>query len=312
MFSFHTYFQLGDLSYKELAKRVGAKISEDSCTIYAASMAYYLLFALFPFFLFLATLIGYLPLEGLLDNILSTMERVLPGEAFSLVQGNLRALFSNKQGGLLSLGILLALWSSSSTVTSIMDVMNRVYHVKEGRPFWKVRLIAVFLVICLSLLFILSTVLLMFGPTIGDFITRYTSLGGTFRIVWNIVIWPVILFMLILAVALTYYLTPDVKQNWRWISPGSVIAIPIWLIASVAFSFYVNNFGSYNKTYGSIGAVIILLLWLYITGFIIIVGAEINAVIEHSSEQGKEPGEKTEDEKQRDPEKVRQQTRTSE
>lgn len=312
MFSFHAYFRLGDLSYKELAKRVLAKISEDSCTIYAASMAYYLLFALFPFFLFLTTLIGYLPFEGLLDYILRSMERVLPGEASAMVQDNIKALFTSKQGGLLSLGILLALWSSSSTVTSIMDVMNRVYHVKEGRPFWKVRLIAVFLVICLSLLFILSTVLLMFGPTIGDLITRYTPLGGTFKIVWNIVIWPVILFMLILALALTYYLTPDVKQNWRWISPGSVFAIPVWLLASFAFAFYVNNFGSYNKTYGSIGAVIVLLLWLFITGFIIIVGAEINAVVEHSSEKGKEPGERTEMEKERDPEKVRQQTRRSE
>ena len=118
--------------------------------------------------------------------------------------------------------------------------------------------------------------------------------------------------MLILAIALTYYLTPDVKQNWRWISPGSVVAIPVWIIASLAFSFYVNNFGSYNKTYGSIGAVIVLLLWLFITGFIIIVGAEINAVIEHSSEIGKEPGEKAEAEKERDPEKVRQQFRRSE
>lgn len=309
MFSFRNYFKLGDLTYKELGKRVLAKISEDSCTIYAASMAYYLLFALFPFFLFLTTLIGYLPFEGLLDYILQSMQRVLPGEAFTIVQDNIRALFTNKQGGLLSLGILLALWSSSSTVTSIMDVMNRVYHVKEGRPFWKVRLLAVFLVICLSLLFIFSTVLLMFGPTIGELIARFTPLGGTFQIVWNIVIWPVILFMLVLAIALTYYVTPDVKQNWRWISPGSVIAIPIWIIASFAFSFYVNNFGSYNKTYGSIGAVIVLLLWLFITGFIIIVGAEINSVIEHSSEKGKEPGEKSEGEREREPDKVRRQER---
>ncbi|SNB48018.1 YihY/virulence factor BrkB family protein [Geobacter sp. DSM 9736] len=309
MFSFRRYFNLGDLSYKEMGKRVVAKISEDSCTIYAGAIAYYLLFAMFPFFLFLTTLIGYLPFPGLLESILDLMKRVLPQEAFTLLQDNIKALFGNKKGGLLSLGFLLALWSSSSAITSIMDIMNRLYRVKEGRPFWKVRLFAIMLVTVLSLLFILAIVLLIFGPTIGALIARLAVLGETFRLAWNILIWPVILFMLVLALALTYYITPDVKQNWKWISPGAVIAIPIWLLASFAFSYYVNNFGSYNKTYGSIGAVIVLLLWLFITGFIMLVGAEINSVVEHSSEDGKEPGEKTEDERERNPEKVEQQSR---
>lgn len=312
MFSLRNFFNLGDLPYRELGKRVLVKISEDSCTMYAAAMAYYLLFSLFPFFLFLTSLIGYLPIPDLLEYILKGMERVLPQEANTLLQDNIRALFQNKKGGLLSLGVFLALWSSSSTITSAMDVMNRLYKVKEGRPFWKVRLVAIFLVVALSMLFITSIILLMFGPTIGEFIARITTLGTTFTIVWNILIWPVILFFLIFALALTYYFTPDVKQDWKWISPGAVIAIPVWLVASLAFSFYVNNFGSYNKTYGSIGAVIVLLLWLFISGFIIIVGAEINSVVEHSSREGKEEGEKHENEKEQNPEKVRAQTRRTE
>jgi membrane protein len=307
MFSLRQFFKLGDISYKELGKRVLAKISEDSCATYAAAMAYYLLFALFPFFLFLTTLIGFLPIHGLMDHVLAAMQRFLPGEAFALVGDNVKALFTNKKGGLLSLGFVLALWTSSSTVTSAMEIMNRLYRVKEGRPFWKVRLVAMFLVIVLSILFIVSVVLLMFGPTIGHLIARIAILGSTFTVLWSILIWPVILFLLILATALTYYFTPDVQQKWRWISPGAVIAIPVWIIASFAFSFYVNNFGSYNKTYGSIGAVIVLLLWLYISGFIILVGAEINSVIEHSSEEGKEPGEKKEGQKEVEPEQVESQ-----
>lgn len=299
MFSFRRYFKLGDTSYRDLGKQVIGQVGAHGCAVYAAAMAYYLLFALFPFFLFLTTLIGYLPIPGLLDSILGMMQRFLPEQAFVMVQDNIKALFGNKQGGLLSLGFVLALWTSSNAITSFMDIMNHLYQVQEGRPFWKVRLTAVFLVGILSLLIILSLILLMFGPKLGALIADFTHLGHIFEIGWNVMIAPATLFMLILATALIYYFTPDVKQDWKWISPGAVFAIPVWLVASLAFSFYVNNFGSYNKTYGSIGAVIILLFWLYISGFIMLVGAEINSAVEHSSEEGKEPGEKVEGDKQR-------------
>ncbi|HEY3308979.1 MAG TPA: YihY/virulence factor BrkB family protein [Desulfuromonadaceae bacterium] len=296
MISIRQYFKLGDVSYKELGKRVYRAVNDDSCAVYSAAMAYYLLFALFPFFLFLTTLIGYIPIPALLDAILENLERLLPKEAFSLMQDNIKALFMNKKGGLMSFGFILALWTSSSAVTSIMDVMNRLYHVKEGRAFWKVRGTAILLVVGISVLFILALILLMFGPRIGKLIADLAALGTIFTIAWNILIWPVVLFMLTLALAIIYYLTPDVEQEWRWISPGSIIAVPVWLMASFAFSYYVNNFGSYNKTYGSIGAVIVLLLWLYLTVFIILVGAEINSKVEHASDEGKDPGEKMPDE----------------
>ena len=296
MITIREYFKLGDVSYKELGKRVYQAVNDDSCAVYSAAMAYYLLFALFPFFLFLTTLIGYIPIPELLYAILENLERLLPKEAFSLMQDNIKSLFMNKKGGLMSFGFVLALWTSSSAVTSIMDVMNRLYHVKEGRPFWKVRGTAILLVMGLSILFIVALILLMFGPRIGEKIAELTTMGTTFTMAWNILIWPAVLFMLILALATIYFFTPDVDQDWRWISPGSVIAVPVWLMASFAFSFYVNNFGSYNKTYGSIGAVIVLLLWLYITVFIILVGAEINSKVEHASDEGKDPGEKVPDE----------------
>lgn len=296
MFSIRNYFKLGSISYKELAKRVFHETMDDGCAEYAAAMAYYLLLALFPFFLFLTTLIGYLPVPDLLEFILTTIGNLLPAQVFELVQDNIKKLFANKKGGLLSIGILLALWTSSSSVTSIMNVMNRLYEVKEGRPFWKIRLTALLLVIGLSILFLLSLLLLMFGPKIGSFIADFTHLGQMFEIAWNITMVPVILLLLLLAVAVIFYFTPDVKQDWKWISPGSVFTIPAWVLTSLAFSYYINNFGSYDKTYGSIGAVIVLLLWLYLSGFIILIGAEINAVVEHSSKEGKEPGEKEENE----------------
>jgi membrane protein len=298
MFSLRKFFKLGNTSYLELGKRASKKVVEDDCSEHAAAMAYYFLFAMFPFLLFLTTLMGVLPIPHLLDYLLENASRLMPGDAFNLIQDNIKALFMNKKQGLLSISILLALWSSSNAIVSVMDAMNKLYEVKEGRPFWKVRLIAIFLVVALSLLFLLSLTLLMFGTKIGDVIANLGGLGPVFKITWDIMLVPVTLFLLILAIAAVYYLTPDVEQNWKWISPGAVVAIPVWLVMSLAFSFYINNFGSYNKTYGSIGAVIVLLLWLYFTGFVILLGAVINAVVEQSSAGGKEPGEKVQGEKE--------------
>jgi membrane protein len=299
MFSMRRFFNLGSASYLDLGKKVYHKTVDDDCSEHAAAMAYYFLFALFPFILFLTTLIAYIPIPHLLDSILSYTQRMMPGEAFNVIKQNLESLFLHKQQGLLSLGVVLALWYSSNAIVSIMDAMNKLYEVKEGRPFWKLRLQAIFLVIVLSVMFLAAMALLMFGTKIGDWIADYIQYGQVFRISWNILLVPVILFLLIVSVALIYYITPDVKQKWKWISPGAVVAIPAWLIMSLLFSFYVNNFGSYNKTYGTIGAIIVLLMWLYFTGFIILIGAVINAVIEHASAEGKEPGEKVEGEKEK-------------
>jgi len=309
MFSPRRYFKLGNISYIELLKGTAKEASKDDCAAFSAAIAYYVLFALFPFFLFLTTLIGYLPIPQMMNVIIESLTTMLPGEASKLLADHIKTLFQNKQGGLLSLGVLLALWTSSTAITSLMDVMNRLYEVKEGRPFWKVRLIAVFLVVVLAILFILALLLIMFGPDLGNWVLGLFGLGELQNVVWYILLSPVILFLLMLAIALIYHFTPDVKQQWKWISPGAVVAIPLWLVASVGFSFYVNNFGSYNKTYGSIGAVIVLILWLYISAYIILLGAELNAVVEHTSEEGKEPGEKVEGQKEREPQQVAAQAR---
>jgi membrane protein len=285
-------WKLGGLRVKELGRRVVHEIQEDDCLGRAAQLAYYFLFALFPFFLVLTTLLGYLPVPNLLDRLLETLAQMLPGEALQLVQDNVRELVTNRRGGLLSLGLLAALWTSSSAVTAIMDGLNRAYDVEEGRPFWKVRLMAILLTVGLSAFIIVSLILLTFGPQIGGWIADKVNLGDAFQMAWNILRWPVIVGLLILAMALIYYLAPDVEQEWQWITPGSVVAVVGWLLASLGFSFYVNNFGSYNATYGSIGAVIVLLTWMYVSGLFILIGGEINAEIEHAATSGKAPGEK--------------------
>jgi membrane protein len=285
-------WKLGGLRVTDFVRRVIHEIQDDDCLGRAAQLAYYFLFALFPFFLVLTTLLGFLPLPNLMDRLMEMVGQMLPGDALRLVQENVHDLFTNRRGGLLSFGILAALWTSSSALIAIIDGLNRAYDVQEGRPYWKVRGMAILLTVGLSAFIIGSLLLLTFGPQIGGWIADQVGLGRIFQVAWNVLRWPVIVGLIVLAMALIYYLGPDVEQRWQWITPGSLVAVIGWLLASLGFSFYVNNFGSYNAAYGSIGAVIVLLTWMYVSGFFVLLGGEINAEIEHAAAGGKDPGEK--------------------
>jgi membrane protein len=289
---FREVIHLGGLSVIELQKRVWREIQKDNVLGYAAQLAYYFLFSLFPFFLFLAALIGYIPIPNLLERIMELLGKVMPQEALHLVQDNVRDIVTQQRGGLLSLGIVVALWSASAAMSAIMDALNRAYGVEEGRPYWKAKGTAVLLTIGFIGFTVISIILLMFGPQIGGWIATKLGLSAIFHMALNILRWPVILFLITLAMAVLYYFAPDVEQEWKWITPGSIFAVVGWTLASLAFSYYVNNFGSYNETYGSIGAIIVLLTWMYLTGLFILIGGEINSEIEHAAVSGKAPGEK--------------------
>jgi membrane protein len=190
---------------KELARRVIDEIQDDDCLGRAAQLAYYFLFALFPFFLLLTTLLGYLPIPDLLDRIMAGLSQLLLGDAFRLVQENLHQLVTGERGGLLAFGILAALWTSSSALTALIDSLNRAYDVDEGRPFWKIRGIAILLTVGLSVFLVVAFVLLTFGPTLGRWVADLVGLGEVFAVSWNLVRWPVIVGFLIIAMALLYY-----------------------------------------------------------------------------------------------------------
>jgi membrane protein len=217
---------------------------------------------------------------------MSYLRNVLPQSALSMVEGFLRQVAEGSGTNILSLGGLGALWASSSGMTAIIEALNVVYDVKEdSRPFWRVRLTAIFLTIGLAGFVILSLTLVLYGPNIGAWVAEFVGLSHAFIWAWNLFQWPAVIVLMLFVVGTIYYVCPDIKQDWDWISPGAVFAVAMWLIVSLAFKAYVDNFGNFNKVYGSIAGVIVLMLWLYWSGMVLLVGGEINAEIKHAANE---------------------------
>lgn len=271
-----------NLTIKELARRVWQEANRDKVWGSAAALAYYFLFALFPMLIFLTNLVGLLP--GLQVDILTTLASILPPDALNLIAGTLKDVAANSSRGLLSFGIIGTLWSASSGVVSLMDSLNTVYDVREGRSFWKQRLISVGLTIGLALFTLLGTILIMFGDRFSLWLGRWLAHGATLKVVWGVVDYLLGLLMLLLGVQSLYYFGPNLKQKWRWTSPGAIFAVAAIVIGSLLFSFYLRYAPSYSATYGSLGAVIVLMLWLYIFGLVILFGGEVNREIEHAAD----------------------------
>ena len=254
----------------------------------AAALSYYLLFALFPALLFLTALLGIVPLPNLMDSLLGYIGRVLPGDAASLIQRTLAEVTSDRRQGLLSVGAVVALWSASAGMVSVMTALNIAYDVTEVRPWWKRRLVATGLTLGFVAFLTVSLILMVFGPKLSEALAVWLGFGDLFAAAWSIISIPLAIALVLTAIALVYYLAPAARQQWRWVTPGSVLAVGLWLLASTGLRLYVR-FNSYSATYGSIGGVILLLLWLYVMGIVLLVGAHVNAEIENASAERGSP-----------------------
>jgi membrane protein len=287
-------WKLGGLSVRQLASRVWAEINEDEVIDRGAALAYYFLFALFPALLFLTALLGLLPIPNLMDRLMEYVSQALPSDAASITQRTLSEILRGAHGGLLSIGVLGALWAASNGIASIMTSLNAVYDVPETRPFWKRKALAIGLTLLFSAFILTALVLMIFGPKLGETVASWVGLGAVFTLVWNVVSIPIVIVLVAIGVALVYYLAPDVEQRFRWVTPGSALAVALWLLMSIGLRWYVAHFANYNATYGSIGGVILLMLWLYLTGIALLVGGEVNAVIEHAAANRGAPDAKAE------------------
>ncbi|MBA1200743.1 YihY/virulence factor BrkB family protein [Pseudomonas capeferrum] len=276
--------------HRVLVRTVNEFINDDMST-YASALAYQMLFSLFPFLLFLIALIGFLHLPDFFSWLRLQSELVLPPQALDLVNPVIDQLQQSK-GGLVSVGIVIALWTASAGVRLMMSAMNAAYDVPEERPAWKRIPLSIAYTIGIAAMLLMVAALMVLGPQVMEWIAGQIGMEEFIVTLWTILRWPVIVILMMVAVALMYYVMPDVKQNFRFITPGSVLAVVVWILASLGFGFYVQTFADYNATYGSIGAIIVLLLYFYISSAVLLLGAEMNAVIEHMSAEGKDKGEK--------------------
>lgn len=280
-----------EIGWAELFTRTVKETVADNCLGMAAQLAYYFFLSLFPALLIVVALTSFFP-SNLLDNTLAWFETFTPPEMLEVVRGQIRQITGSGHAGLLTFGVLGALWSSSSAMTAIVDTLNRAYGVKEARPWWKIQLLAIILTVVMSVFVLVSFTLVVSGPEIAETLATRVGLGAVFAWTWMIVQWPVVFLLISLAFGLVYYLAPDAEQRWPWIVPGSRLATVLWLLISIGFRFYVTHFGQFNKMYGTIGAAIVILLWFYLSGLVLLVGAELNSELEHASPYGKNEGEK--------------------
>jgi membrane protein len=279
--------ELDKRNWKQLLKRTVKEFQDDNLTDWAAALTYYAVLALFPALIVLVAILGIVGQQGTIDTFIESMRGAGLSGAADNIQGPLNDVVTQKggAGALLGFGLLGAIWSASGYLGAFMRASNAIYEVEEGRPFWKLRPLQVALTVVgiVALAFVLIG-LVVSGPlaeAIGDAI----GLGDAAVTIYSIAKWPILIAVVMLLFAALYYAAPNVKQpKFRWVSPGGVLAVLVWIIASVAFGFYVSNFGSYNKTYGTLGGVISFLVWMWVTNIAILLGAEFDAELERERE----------------------------
>lgn len=261
-----------------VAKLAAADFVADDMPTYSAALAYRVLFSLFPFLIFLTTLLGFLGLPEFFDWMREQASYVLPAQAMETVNSVLKELQAPR-GGLMSLAVALAVWSASAAVLGTMNALNVAYDVKERRAGWKRALVAMGYTLAIALMLIVAAAMMVTGPAFLTWLTKYVGLDSLFISVWAWLRWPIAGLILMLVISLVYYAGPNLRQDFQFFSTGAVIAVTAWIAASVGFGFYVQNFANYSKTYGSMGAVIVLLLYFFLSAAVLLFGAEVNAVI---------------------------------
>lgn len=281
-----------EIGWRELLSRTYKDAIDDDALGLAAQLAFYFFLALFPAILCIIALASFFPLHNFTDEMVNSVGRFAPQEMLALIREQMVRIAEGNHGGILSIGLIGAIWSSSAAMVAIINAMNKAYDIEEGRPWWKVRILAIGLTIGLALFIVLSFGLIIAGPQLADWLAAKYALGSVFVWTWKILQWPIAFWLVATGIGLVYYFAPDAEQQWAWITPGSLIATGLWVIGSLAFRYYVVGFGSYESTYGAVAGVILLLLWFYLSGFVIILGAELSAEIEHASPWGKAPAEK--------------------
>ena len=291
---------LGRLTVLELTRRVWKEIDRDDILGRASELAYNFLLSAFPLLLFLLSLLGIFASEGsaLRHQLFSGLAHFVPPSASNLIFKTMHEITSSSGRGKLTFGLLFFLWSAARGVTTMIAVLNAAYHVRDSRPWYKVRVIATMLTLMLTVIVVVALTIVLFGGQLTNLVASRVGFSSVVVLLWRVIEWLLALFFMSFAFSLLYYFGPDVnEQPWYWITPGSLVGVLLWVAASFGMRIYLHYFNSYSKTYGSLGGVMILLLWFYVTGLAFLIGAVINAVIEHAAAERRHPETKLEREK---------------
>jgi membrane protein len=273
------------IPWSTVIRRTIREVDEDQCVALAAQLAFYFLLALFPALLFLVALLAYLPVEHTLSELVATLGTVAPPELVELLRAQLAQIGSGSAAGVITFGILGAIWSSSAAMVAIIDALNHAYDITERRPWWKRRLVAISLTIALAVFSVVALALVLAGPAVAAVLARSTLDGGSTALLWNVLRWLIMLGSVLLALDLVYHFAPNRRGRWTWLTPGAVVATVLWILSSFAFKAYLSSAADYSATYGAIGGAIVTMLWFYLSGLAMLVGAELNGVIESSWRQ---------------------------
>ncbi|MEA2508920.1 MAG: rane protein [Actinomycetota bacterium] len=279
-------FTQGRLGLVEFFKESFAQASKDHLGAFAGNLTYAALFALFPFIIFLLSLLAIFHATNLVHTLLQKASQTLPANMVGLIGTQLKRIATTKATGAFTAGaiaaILGALWGVSGAFRGVMEALNVMYNVEESRPFVKKYGVSILLSLMTSALLVAAGVLVVAGPAISNYIARVTGSGRLFVILWEVLQWPVLVVVVLMAFALMYYFAPNVKQEFEWITPGAAIALFFWLLYTLLFSLYVNNVGghSYSATYGALAGIAIFMIYIHQTAYFFLLGAEMNQVIE--------------------------------
>lgn len=271
--------ELSKRSWGGVLKRTFKQFNRDNLTDWAAALTYYGVLSLFPGIIVLTAILGLLgpdEIQTVIDNI----KQLVPGQGKDILIGAIKELTGSRSlaGPLAILGMLGALWSASGYIGAFMRASNAIYGMPEGRPIWKVVPLRVVLTIGIVVLLALCALGVVATGSVARRLGDLIGLGSTGVLVWEIAKWPVIAVLVSVAFALLYWVGPNVRQpGFKWLTPGGLLAVVLWVLASGGFALYVANFGSYNKTYGSLAGVIVFLVWLWISNLAVLLGAELDA-----------------------------------
>ncbi|MFU1721244.1 YihY family inner membrane protein [Bacillus amyloliquefaciens] len=243
----------------------------------SAELAYFFLLSLFPLMIFLLTLTAYLPISA--EDVLGAVDQYAPDSAMSMVKSITEQTLNKRSGGLLSFGIIAVIWSASNGMNAIVRAFNHAYEVEENRSFIIIRLTSIFLTIAMVVTILIALLLPVFGREIGMLAADFIGASGLFLQVWSVVRWGISPLILLIVFTALYIFAPNKRLSLRFVLPGAVFAAAGWIIVSMLFSFYVGTFANYSATYGSIGGIIVLMIWFYLTGTLLILGGEINALL---------------------------------